>query len=131
ERAAGDGADRAGESVTELHHAQSELARRLAALEADTTAEAGLQAVKTLEDAVARVAGHLHDRDRKSVERAGELDQRVSDLDARFAKAAEDLPRRIDAASDHAAMQAQRATNDLRATVETHQAKTADALASL
>lgn len=131
ERSAGDVAERASESVSELHHAQSELARRLAELEADATADAGLQAVKTLEDAVARVAGHLHERDRKAGERTGELEQRLSDLDARLARAAEDLARRVDAASDHAAMQAQRTTNDLRATFETNQAKTADALASL
>jgi localization factor PodJL len=121
----------AGESVSELYNAHSELARRLEALEADTSAETGLQAVKALEDAIARVAGHVHERDRKSTDQAGGLEQRLADLDARFVKTADDLARRIDAASDHAAMQAQRTTGDLRATVETNQARTIDALASL
>ncbi len=131
ERSAGDRVDQAGESVSELHHAQSELARRLAALEADTTAKSGLEAVKSLEGAVAKVAGHLHERDEKSAERAGRMEERLSDLDTRFVKTSEDLARRVDTASDHAAMQAQRATNDLRQAFETHQDKTADALASL
>ncbi len=131
ERGAADAADMTGESVSELHHGHSELARRLAALESDPTARQGLEAVKTLENAVATVAGHVHDRDKRAAERADSLETRLGELDSRFAKAAEDLARRVDAASDHAAMQAQRAVNDLRAQSETRDARTADALAGL
>jgi len=123
--------EKAEADAGETRDTHDTLAERLQALESDERPEQSVRAVKGLEDAVATVAGHVHERDKRAHGRFGEVEDRLSALGDKLEKAAEDLGRRIDSASDHAAMQARRETESLRQAFETHKDDAETALTGL
>ncbi|WP_152485802.1 peptidoglycan-binding protein [Euryhalocaulis caribicus] len=115
-----DAAHRADDATGELREAHQSLAQRLKTLEEDDRPAESVKAVQGLEDAVATVAGHVHQRDKKAGQRFGEVEDRLEALAGKLEKSGEELAKRIDATSDHAAMQARRETESLRQAFETH-----------
>jgi len=119
------------EALEDVKQAQQTLADRLKALEEASTGDETRRAVKSLEQAVSTVAGHVHQRDRRDETRLSEIEDKLDTVDAREKRSAEDLARRVDAASDHAAMQARRESESVRQAFETHKEASESALSAL
>lgn len=127
EQTAKDSAGRVEDGMDELRGAHQTLAARLKQLEQDDTAEE----LKSLEDAVATVAGHVHQKDQRTQTHFQAVEERLEKLAGKLEKATDDLTRRVDAASDHAEMKARRETESVRQELETFRENGQQALADL
>ncbi len=127
EQTAKDSAGRVEDGMDELRGAHETLAGRLKQLEQDDTADE----LKSLEDAVATVAGHVHQKDQRTQTHFQAVEERLETLAGKLEKATDDLTRRVDATSDHAEMKARRETEGVRQELETFRENGQQALADL